>query len=571
MYADFFNLNELPFSIAPNPRYLYMSPRHQEALAHLLYGIGDGGGFVLLTGEVGTGKTTICHSLLEQLPENVDIALILNPRVNAVELLASLCDELQIPYPDINQTSKKLVDALNGYLLDTHARGRRTVVMIDEAQNLSFEVLEQIRLLTNLETSQTKLLQMILVGQPELNQLLDTQELRQLNQRITARYHLQPLTSSETTQYIKHRITVSGGNPQLFSAATIRTIYRYSKGIPRLINNVCDRSLLGAYSRGLQKVNSQIVKKAASEVLPLSKGRPTFWIPAVTTALLACAGGLYYFFGPVRFAVDHKQLALAPNPLQPNPTRTSDGTEPNSKNKRTRPRSDRQVVLARDLKKVPKQSSENVKPPLTNKQDPDFEKLIRAGNSEIEEAFSVLFAQWRLNKLENSDYSCRGARQLGLKCLTRQSSWKKMIQFNRPVILKFTLNRNKKAYATLIAIDNHQPTLMLDGQRHTFPLRSILSMWQGYYIMLWKPHDPDVPLLKPGITARSVKWLRNQLTRPGVKPSVSAKADHFDNELRMRVAQYQAEHDLTPDAVVGPLTFIHLNNERPNSTIPRLQ
>lgn len=252
MYTHYFGLTERPFSLAPNPRYLFMSPRHQEALAHLLYGTGESGGFVALTGEVGTGKTTLCHCLLEQLPDDIDIALILNPRMNSVELLASLCDELRIAYPPNTQSLKVLVDGLNKHLLSAHAKGHRTVVVIDEAQNLSFDVLEQIRLLTNLETSRTKLLHIILVGQPELNRLLAQKNLRQLNQRITARYYLEPLSFNETRAYIHHRLAVSGGDSRLFTHAAVRRIYRYSGGIPRLINNICDRALLGAYSRGLR-------------------------------------------------------------------------------------------------------------------------------------------------------------------------------------------------------------------------------------------------------------------------------------------------------------------------------
>lgn len=246
MYTQYFQFTEQPFSIAPNPRFLFMSPRHQEGFAHLLYGIGQGGGFVALTGEVGTGKTTLCHCLLQQLPEDVDIALILNPRVNPVELLAALCDELQIAYPAKTLRLKLMVDIINKYLLAAYARGRRTVVMIDEAQNLSFDVLEQVRLLTNLETSQTKLLQIILVGQPELTALLAKDDLRQLAQRITARYHLKALSFKETAEYIRHRLLVAGCGTQLFNNSAVRTIYRRSGGIPRLINTICDRALLGA-------------------------------------------------------------------------------------------------------------------------------------------------------------------------------------------------------------------------------------------------------------------------------------------------------------------------------------
>src|SRR5919201_4829908 len=236
MYASYFGLKEAPFSITPDPRYLYMSERHREALAHLLYGIGEGGGFVQLTGEVGTGKTTLCRCLLEQVPPHVDVALILNPRLTALELLGAVCDELRIPYPVDTTSTKTLVDLLYRYLLDAHGRGRRTVLIIDEAQDLSIDVLEQVRLLTNLETTREKLLQIILIGQPELITLLEREDLRQLAQRITARYHLEPFDAADTRAYIRHRLQIAGRTRGLFTEAAMRTVHAASRGIPRLIN-----------------------------------------------------------------------------------------------------------------------------------------------------------------------------------------------------------------------------------------------------------------------------------------------------------------------------------------------
>src|SRR5919201_4070009 len=236
MYLGHFGLKEPPFSITPDPRYLYMTERHREALAHLLYGIGQGGGFVQLTGEVGTGKTTLCRCLLEQVPPEVDVALLFNPKLTSFELLAAVCDELRIPYPEGTTSLKVLVDALYRHLLDAHARGRRTVLIVDEAQDLSAEVLEQIRLLTNLETTREKLLQIILIGQPELITLLEREDLRQLAQRITARYHLEPFAADETRAYIRHRLQIAGRTRGLFTEAAMRTVHAASRGIPRLIN-----------------------------------------------------------------------------------------------------------------------------------------------------------------------------------------------------------------------------------------------------------------------------------------------------------------------------------------------
>ena len=265
MYKNFFGIEVNPFSIAPDPRFLYLSDGHREALAHLRYGLGEGGGFVLLTGEIGTGKTTVCRCILEQISEDTTVAFVLNPRLSALELLASICDELGIDYP-VASGMKILIDRLNAYLLSAHAQGKRTVLIIDEAQNLSHEVLEQIRLLTNLETNQQRLLQIILLGQPELQEMLAQPELRQLSQRIAARHHLGPLTQAETSTYIQHRLAVAGMEQSIFSAQALKEVFLLSSGTPRMINLICDRALLGAYGKGLRKVDRDLVQEAARQV-----------------------------------------------------------------------------------------------------------------------------------------------------------------------------------------------------------------------------------------------------------------------------------------------------------------
>lgn len=269
MYQDFFGLHEKPFSIAPDPRYLYMTEQHREALAHLLFGVGDEGGFILLTGEVGTGKTTICRSLLDRLPENTDVAFIVNPRLSVNELLQSICDDLSISYPN-NSTIKDLVDGLNQFLLNAYASGRNTILIIDEAQNLANEVLEQLRLLTNLETNEKKLLQLILLGQPELNDKLEQKNLRQLAQRVTARFHLMPLNESETIAYIQHRLHVAGYRGELFSKSAFKCVHTQSAGVPRLVNVICDRAMLGAYAQGQLLIEFPMVLEACKEVLGAS-------------------------------------------------------------------------------------------------------------------------------------------------------------------------------------------------------------------------------------------------------------------------------------------------------------
>ena len=267
MYTSFFGLNEKPFSITPDPRYLFMSARHTEALAHLMYGVRESGGFIQLTGEVGTGKTTLIRSLLQQLPDTADVALILNPQLSKNEFLSAICEELGVPLPGAVNSIKALVDALNTYLLDNHSRARRTILIVDEAQNLRLDVLEQVRLLTNLETPKQKLLQIILIGQPELRDILDRNDMRQLAQRVTGRYHLQPLSQEETRVYIEHRLKVAGAVGPIFSNASKKELYQLSRGVPRRINVMADRALLGAFTQEIRQVTPKLLRKAAAEVL----------------------------------------------------------------------------------------------------------------------------------------------------------------------------------------------------------------------------------------------------------------------------------------------------------------
>ena len=303
MYLDSFGFDEPPFSITPDPKFVFLSEKHQESLAHLVYGItrGGGAGFVQLTGEVGTGKTTICRLLLEQIPENTHIALILNPCITPVELLENICKELKISLRGIKGKLNRMVDKLNDFLLNSWAKGENTVVVIDEAQNLPRDTLEQLRLLTNLETDKQKLLQIILIGQPELRTTMRRNDLRQLAQRVTARYHLKPLSADETYEYLSHRINKAGGDSSIISKPVAQKIYQLTGGVPRLINILTDRSLLAAYSENSENITKKHVNTAANEVLPESnpthqnRNNTSYYL--LSLVLLMILAGLIYWFG----------------------------------------------------------------------------------------------------------------------------------------------------------------------------------------------------------------------------------------------------------------------------------
>lgn len=296
MYSGFFGFNSPPFSIAPNPEFMYLSPRHTEALAHLRFGLGDAGGFVLLTGEVGTGKTTVSRTLLQELDEQTDVAFILNPTLSELELLAAICDELKIRYRKTDASLKLLGDKITQRLQKNHQAGKKTILIIDEAQHLQPAVLEQLRLLTNLETNTKKLLQVILIGQPELQQLLQRNDLRQLAQRITARYHLLPLTLPEVQQYVRFRLKVAGCERPVFSDKAVKTLFELSGGIPRLVNLLADRALLATYGQQQSIVEAKEVQRAAAEILPARQGMsPSRPLPVWFWPLLALFGMLFGF------------------------------------------------------------------------------------------------------------------------------------------------------------------------------------------------------------------------------------------------------------------------------------
>jgi len=538
MYAAYFGLTERPFSLAPDPRYLYLSDAHREALAHLLYGIGEGGSFVQLTGEVGTGKTTVCRALLEQLPPDVDVAMIFNPRLTSVELLAAVCDELRVPYPPGTTSLKVLVDALSQALLDAHARGRRTVLIIDEAQNLSARVLEEVRLLTNLETTTQKLLQVVLIGQPELADLLSRRNLRQLSQRVTARYHLRPFSEGESQRYVQHRMEVAGQRQSIFTRQAVRAAHRLSRGIPRLLNTICDRALLGAYATGQTRVKEAVVRRAAREVLGARRSRR--WVAATAAAVLlvlvgstialVATGGLRSLGA---WALSRAEKA-GPSPETPAP--------PPMVDERRAPEPTLAPILG----------------------DPSL-------TADRASAFVNLYALWGLDaRSVNADRGCELGRAAGLRCLARTGTWTVLRRLNLPAILELATPDGRKHHVVLASLDGDRATLEIGARRVTLPASEVERFWDGPFVMIWKsPVTGPVPL-QPGMLGRDVAWLRQRLGALDGQP-ITAKANQtYDDELKRRVAVFQQGEALVPDGIAGEETLVRLVATAPGANGPAL-
>jgi general secretion pathway protein A len=536
MYAAHFGLTERPFSLAPDPRYLYLSDAHREALAHLLYGVGEGGSFVQLTGEVGTGKTTVCRALLEQLPADVDVAMIFNPQLTSLELLAAVCDELRVPYPAGTTSLKVLVDALSHALLDAHARKRRTVLIIDEAQNLRARALEEIRLLTNLETTKEKLLQVILIGQPELADHLARRNLRQLAQRVTARYHLRPFSEQEAQKYIQHRMEVAGQRQPIFTKLAMRTAYRLSGGVPRLLNTICDRALLGAYATGQTRVKDAVVRRAAREVLGHRRGH-NWAVATAAAAILMVAGGAALLTSG-RFPSAGAWL-LPPAGTASPPPATALGVaalEP------SRPEPTLATILG----------------------DPSL-AADQAG------AVKNLYALWNVDvRPGGADPGCVTGRAAGLRCLSRTGTWTVLRRLNLPVILELTTPDGKKHHVVLTALDSERGTLRIDDLRVTMPTAEIERFWDGGFATVWKSPVAGPLPLQLGMRGHDVAWLRRQLgALDGRAPSATA-SPVYDEELQRRVAAFQQGESLTPDGIAGEETLVRLAAAAPGANGPSL-
>ena len=555
MYLSFFGLNEKPFAITPDPRYLYLSERHAEALAHLLYGINEAGGFVQLTGEVGTGKTTIVRSLLAQTPKNAEIALILNPRMTAPEFLLTICEEIGIGVPDTSMESlKDLVDILSHYLLKAHASGRRVVLVVDEAQNLAPAVLEQVRLLTNLETNTQKLLQIILIGQPELRELLGRNELRQLAQRITGRYHLHPLSRDETAAYVRHRLRVAGATTDIFSSQALSEIYRLSVGVPRVINVICDRALLGAYSLDRHRVTGSLVCHAASEVF--GKRVAPNWLPwaaiGSTAVVLLSATVALWNSHPW-----HAKSAVAGGGAIAGahaaiPQQTVDGK----------------------LTPVSNATTANVPPAAvgTIERDPPLADLLskHADDTDTDSAFTKLFGLWGIKYVPGGTDPCTQASKQGLDCLTQRGSLAQLHLYNRPAILLVNDDAGASHQIVLTHLDDEHARIELGGTAHEIGIGELSRYWFGDYVMLWRPGTSQVKALSPGMRGADVRWLRESLQHLRGEHSDGPASDVFDAELGDLVRDFQRQHRLTVDGIAGVQTQIALASAVAGTDAPLL-
>ena len=535
MYTTYFGLREMPFSITPDPAYLYMSPRHQEALGHLLYGTGQYGGFVQLTGEVGTGKTTVVRALLAQKLDHVDVAVVLNPRQNEQEFVASICDELHVKYPK-RATLKALVDALNAHLLAAHADGRRTVVIIDEAQNLQPEVLEQVRLLTNLETDKEKLLRIMLVGQPELAGLLARPDLRQLAQRITARYHLTPLEPHESTEYIGHRLRIAGGSRELFTPRAISAVHQQSRGVPRLINILCDRALLGAYASGVREITPEIVQRAAREVSGLQEplaGRRFSWADAALILIIVGVGA-WWFWRETRPEPQAAAAAeSAPSPVVAEP--------------------------------------EPVAPPVVASAAPatTLDALLRAAQP-LPIVLSRLLAVWSANpQVQPGENVCQALGREQIGCYKSLGDWNNLRQLNRPAILTLSSGRGGVQHVLLRELGTAQALLETAAGPMHLPLDQIDLLWTGEFLLLWRRETADT-LIGPDSKSASIVWLRQRLAEAEGRTLSPPVSDKFDDEMREALVRFQTAQGLDRDGLAGPRTLVALSNLKPLTGTPTL-
>ncbi|HEQ3588424.1 AAA family ATPase [Vibrio harveyi] len=523
MYKDFFGFVELPFSIVPNSRYLYLSQRHKEAITHLQAGLGDGGGFAMLTGEVGTGKTTVAKAMLANLDENTKAGLILNPTFSSRDLLEAICDEFKVTYPE-EASLKQLNQAIHDYLLRNHKMGWTTLLVIDEAQHLAADVLEQLRLLTNLETDTRKLLKVLLVGQPELQRLLQTTQLRQLAQRITGRYHLLPLDEKETADYITFRLHTAGGDKQLFDRSSTKLIAKYSHGIPRLINLICDKSLNLSYHKGNVVVDKQTVHQACEEVMQFQAEiyqqdqpvRRSFEWPTWGSAAI----GVFAAVG-IGWAVMQKMPSQVSTSIQSNPIQVAQATS--------------QPVIA------------EMNEQLTSEQR---NMLLEQTQSNL--AVNELYKLWGY-RASVRDNLCLSEPQSTMRCERKMATWPLLVQQNRPVILELNY-QGQVGYVLLYAIGNDKVEVLNGSQRLRLPVSWLKPLWQGNIIELWQA--PLRETLRLDMEGPAIEVLDTLLAQAVNEQPLGT--DIFDAALKERVELFQRWQGIGVDGIAGQRTLERL-------------
>ncbi|GGK10553.1 ExeA family protein [Luteimonas terricola] len=567
MYLEHYGLAEPPFSITPDPRFVFLGERHRDALAHLLFGItqGGGGGFVQLTGEVGTGKTTLSRLLLGQLPDNARVALVLNPRQDPVQLLETVCEELRIDLDGRRGNAKALVDALNAHLLEAYAQGLRVVLLVDEAQALPVETLEQVRLLTNLETDTQKLLQVILIGQPELRDMLAEPGLRQLAQRITARFHLTPLDAAGTADYLRHRFRVAGGQHFPFDAGAVQRIHLRSGGIPRLVNVIAERALLAGYARDRATIDAALVEEAAREALqPQASmhGRPRPW-------LLAAAG-----IGAAA-VVAIATAALWPRPnVQPDALPLAEGIATGAANGATASAPGSRAVAdgasgMSDAATATDGSDADALPAITL-DDAGLASRIGAASTGAARAvaWQALLNTWSLPHTVEDARAASGCAPMlapGTYCVTATAHLDRLAAIGRPALLLLEAG-DGSAWALLQGSDGRRARLLLGDTPVDVDRAALQRAWPGRYAAVWRASGDLVPAPARGGRGAPVDWLRERLVREGVAAE-AAPGTPYDAALTESVRRFQRARGLAVDGVVGPETLFALAS---NDAGPRL-
>jgi general secretion pathway protein A len=562
MYSQFFNLTKAPFSIAPDPRYLFMSDRHREALAHLLYGVGSGGGFVVLTGEIGAGKTTICRCFLRQVPVNCNVAYIVNPKLTVIELLETICSEFRVACSHDNATvatAKNYIDALTQYLIATYAKDRNNVLIIDEAQNLSSDVLEQLRLLTNLETNERKLLQIILIGQPELRIMLAQPELEQFAQRVTARYHLDALSAVETAGYIAHRLTVAGLTSESpFKPQSIAQIHQFTQGVPRRINLLCDRALLGAYSENKYEVDASIVTKAAAEIfghsgvsIPVRTARWHYGVWGMIAGATVAGAAFWIMLNGLQWKGSAMESSASNGATTASVGKASAASEIRGADFNKSP--------APSFPGTPADTTHAANPPLSSADaNPwDMNDPSNTGLRDRNNAIRELAQLWGLPLKDR--LPCLTSQEKNLHCYISNSTGLAEIRLlNRPAILSLHDSTGKIYYALLTAMTPTHAMLRIDGVTQTMSVGTLARHFKGELVTFWRAPYTYRELVGLGYFGEEANWISTQLAKiNGVKKMNIDQ--RFDQEMVRQVRKFQLAQGIRADGVVGPKTFMQLN------------